>query len=114
MQIENEVLNFYLLYSVYTAQWEADPDNQNNTVRFKNLHSGGYLRIHGPLGGKLDASGKGGKFCIFKVHHIGDHSDKNHVKLESLSHSGKFVAVGKDGPRVGVGGPFCAFTIYKE
>ena len=87
------------------------PDHHSHTVQLRNKKHGGYLRIHD--GGKVvDCGGKGGKFTVFKVHHITE--DKNYVKLESVTFPGKFIAVDNNGVRVGVGGKWCALTFYKE
>jgi hypothetical protein len=91
------------------AQWEVIPDHNTHTVQLRNKKHGGYLRIHDD---NVSAKGKGGKFTVFKVHHLTE--DKNYVKLESVSYPGKFVAVDQQGVRVGVGGKFCALTFYKE
>lgn len=93
------------------AQWEVMPDHNTHTVQLRNKKHGGYLRIKDE-GKEVNALGKGGKFTVFKVHHIGE--EKNYVKLESVVFPGKFVAVDQHGVRVGVGGKFCALTFYKE
>jgi len=88
------------------AQWEADPEK--DYTRFKNSATGKYLRIHE---GNVDVDGTGGPFTQFKIHVI---DATNHVKLESIKHSGSYIAVDKDGVRVGTGGPWCEMTIYRD
>ena len=64
------------------ARFEAIPENNGNRVKFRSLHNGKYLRIHHhERKNKLDCGGGGGKFTLFKVHHLGQ---KGHVKLESV------------------------------
>jgi len=88
------------------AQWEAEPSD--GTIRFKNVATGKYLRIHD---GNVDVAGEGGPFCYFKVHVV---YEPNHVKFESVKHNGSYIAVDKNGVRVGTGGPWCEFTVYRE
>jgi len=48
---------------------------------------------------------------ILKIHVI---DVPNHVLLESIKHAGSYVAVDKNGVRVGTGGPWCEMTVYHE
>jgi hypothetical protein len=88
------------------AQWEADPEHGH--IRFKNVQTGKYLRIHD---GKIDVDGEGGPFTQFKVHVV---YEPNQVKLESVKHAGSYIAVDKNGVRVGQGGPWCEMIIYRD
>jgi len=88
------------------AQWEADPEKEY--IRFKNVATGKYLRIHD---GNIDVDGEGGPFTHFKIHVV---YEPNHVKLESVKHHGSYIAVDKNGVRVGNGGPFCDMAVYRD
>ena len=60
------------------ARFEAEPEGANK-VKFKSLHTGKYIRIQN--NNEVDCGGKGGKQCLFKVHH---EQEKGHVKLEAV------------------------------
>jgi len=60
---------------------------------------------------KIDVHGEGGPFTNFKVHVV---YEPNHVKLESVKHAGSYIAVDKNGVRVGNGGPWCELTVYRD
>jgi len=88
------------------AQWEADPESDH--IRFKNSATGKYLRI---FDGKVDVNGEGGPFTQFKVEEV---FPPNHVKLRSVKFHDSYIAVDKNGVRVGNGGPWCEMTIYRD
>jgi hypothetical protein len=88
------------------AQWEADPEK--GYIRFKNASTGKYLRI---FDDKVDVDGEGGPFTHFKVHVV---HEPNHVKLESEKFPGKYIAVDKNGVRVGEGGVWCELVVYRD
>jgi len=91
------------------ARWSVKTRNQNGTLeaQFKNEKTGDFLRI---TKDKVDAGGKGGPLCWFRVHF----QNVGYVKLESVKHEGSYVAIDKDGVRIGKGGPWCRLNVLKE
>jgi len=90
------------------AQFIAQPQANGTEVMFKSKKTGKYLRI-GPQG-NLNAGGNGGKFCVFKVHKQGD----GKVKLESKAHAGKYPAFRGGEMKIGDGGKFTPFEIFRQ
>ena len=83
------------------AKWIASVRDQDGIlqVQFKNQNTDGFLRIKGD---KIDCAGKGGKFTWFCVHR----QNVGIVKLESVEHEGQYLAVNKNGIKIGKGGNF--------
>ena len=87
------------------AQWYVE--KHNNKYKFKSLKTGKYLRL--TKNNDIDCDGGGGKWTLFKAHGNG-----NIRKLESCEKHGKYIAMRQGRVVVGTGGPFCAFTFYRN
>jgi hypothetical protein len=89
------------------AQWKAHLHENGGVMQLENVKTGKYLRI---LDGKhVDVGGIGGKFTMFKVHRVSN----GYCKLESVEFPGKFIAVDRNGVRIGPGGEFCRLGLFR-
>ena len=92
------------------AELEEQADEQEQVFfKFESVETGQYLRI--TSGDEVDARGTGGEWTLFKRH-----EDGNYVKLESKAFPGSYIAVDRDSRsvRVGTGGRWCRFKVFKE
>eukprot|EP01084_Bolivina_argentea_P047987 88455_1 len=100
------------------SQFEAITEKTifGDMIKLKSLWNGKYIRIvqllknHEPVR-DLQCSGYGGKFCVFKVHHL---SQNGYVKLESVEFSEAYIACDEDGTCVGNGGSDCHLELYQK
>jgi len=89
------------------ARWKVHLHDHGKKIQLHSEKTGKYLRIHD---NQIDVEGVGGEYTFFIVHRISN----GYVKLESEKHNGKYIAVDKDGLRVGEGGSWCRLGFFKE
>jgi hypothetical protein len=87
------------------AQWHTE--KAGNHWRFKNHHSGKYLRIKSKH--EIDVAGGTGPFTLFHAHGSG-----HHRKLESHKFPGHYIAVRDGKVVIGKGGPFCKLSFHRK
>merc|ERR550525_1898215 len=92
------------------AQWTAMPSEDGETVMFKSVKTGKFIRML--TEDKISVDGQGqGDVCRWKIH-----KDKGVVKLENKKWPGKYLAVSSDGKtiKVGAGGALSRLSVKRE
>ena len=92
------------------AQWKVTITKEDDELRatLQNEKSGNFLRIKKD-GETINAGGKGGDLCVFKVHRVSSAI----VKLESIAAPGAYIAVSQDdGLIVGKGGMYLKYFVH--
>jgi len=89
------------------ARWKTHLHDNGTKIQLQSEKTGKYLRIQNNA---VDVQGVGGEFTYFVVHRI----STGYVKLESQKFKDKYIAVDKNGVRVGEGGPWCRLGFFRE
>jgi len=89
------------------ARWKVHLHDHGKKIQLQSEKTEKYLRIHND---KIDVEGLGGDYTYFLINSFSN----GYARLESEKHKGQFIAVDKDGVRVGEGGPWCRLGFFRE